>query len=527
MIVDLGQGAPQTFAADVAVIGSGAAGQTVARRLLERGLSVLLLESGGLDHEAASADLNRGEAVGQPYYELHDSRLRFFGGTTAIWGGRAAELDPIDFEQRSWVPWSGWPIGHDAVAPYYRQARRILELPEQEEIPPGGPLAQLSDEQLCVRHWLIDLEFDRFGPRRNADLLQHPRLTLLLHATVRELLVGDGEGGITALDVRGPTGQRHDVTASHYVLAAGGLENPRLLLASNSVRPAGLGNEHDLVGRFFMEHPHGRGGRMVDAPAWRLLQAFQKRRVGRQEVAALLAPSRSLQADKRILNSAVTLAVRPPRDGSQSLLSASYLAAKHKFEPTARGRSLWKNYKRLGRQLRRVTGPLYWWARQLSGRDELVLVLRGEQAPNPDSRVTLLPDQRDATGMPRLRLDWRLLPQDRDSAAELVAAFGGEAERLGLGKVELAPWLRDPASNWVSDPLVSVHPLGGYHHMGTTRMADDPARGVTDGWGRVHDVPNLFIAGSSLFPTSGWANPTLTILALALRTADRIADLPR
>jgi choline dehydrogenase-like flavoprotein len=129
--------------------------------------------------------------------------------------------------------------------------------------------------------------------------------------------------------------------------------------------------------------------------------------------------------------------------------------------------------------------------------------------------------------MPRLRLDWQLLPQDRESAAELVAALGRETARLGLGRVEPAEWLRDSSTNWVSDPLVSVHPLGGYHHMGTTRMADDPARGVTDGWGRVHGLPNLFIAGSSLFPTGGWANPTLTILALALRTADRIAALPR
>lgn len=156
----------------------------------------------------------------------------------------------------------------------------------------------------------------------------------------------------------------------------------------------------------------------------------------------------------------------------------------------------------------------------------MALVLRGEQAPNPDSRVTLLHDSVDATGMPRLQLHWQLLPQDRESAAELVSALGRETARLRLGTVEPAAWLADPGVTWVNDPLVSVHPLGGYHHMGTTRMADDPARGVTDGWGRVHGIANLFIAGSSLFPTSGWANPTLTILALGLRTADRIAELP-
>lgn len=527
MIIDLAEGAPRQFRADVAIIGAGAAGQTVARRLLAHGLSILLLESGGLDHEPASADMNRGQSVGHPYYPLVDSRLRFFGGTTAIWGGRAAELDAIDFEHRPWVEWSGWPFGQQTIAPYYREARRLLDLPEEDPALPPGPLEKLATDELCVRHWLIDLAFDRFGRRRNSDLLGHPRLTLLLHATVREVIVPESAAGVTSLDVRAPDGGRHEVVASHYVLAAGGLENPRILLASNSVRPNGLGNDRDLVGRFFMEHPHGRGGRVVNGSAWQLLQAFRKRKIGRQETAALIAPSPSLQADKRILNSALTLAVRPPATGHQPLLTASYLAAKHKFEPTERGRSAWKAYKTLGRHLRQATGPLYWWGRKLLGQGELVLVLRGEQAPNPDSRVTLLPDQRDATGMPRIQLDWRMLPQDRESAAELVSALARETGRLKLGTVEPADWLFDPEVSWVNDPLVSVHPLGGYHHIGTTRMAEDPARGVADGWGQVHGIGNLFIAGSSLFPTSGWANPTLTILALALRTADRIAKLTR
>ena len=126
--------------------------------------------------------------------------------------------------------------------------------------------------------------------------------------------------------------------------------------------------------------------------------------------------------------------------------------------------------------------------------------------------------------MPRVTLDWRLSGIDVDSVAGLVAALDRESRRLGLGTVEPASWLADPDKRWVSDELVSAHPIGGFHHMGTTRMASDPRRGVTDGWGRVHGLPNLHIAGSSLFPTGGWANPTLTILALSLRTADRIAQ---
>ena len=123
MLIDFGAGSPDLFEADVAVIGAGAAGITMARRLLAGGKSVILLESGGLDYEAATADLNAGENVGEPYYDLDKARLRMFGGTTAIWGGRCAELDPIDFERRAWVEHSGWPFGIDELRPSYAAAR--------------------------------------------------------------------------------------------------------------------------------------------------------------------------------------------------------------------------------------------------------------------------------------------------------------------------------------------------------------------------------------------------------------------
>jgi len=184
---------------------------------------------------------------------------------------------------------------------------------------------------------------------------------------------------------------------------------------------------------------------------------------------------------------------------------------------------LWKATRQFVRSYTGLTGPLHpWLVKRVSGLD-LALVIRAEQAPNPDSRVRLSEDT-DATGMRRVALDWRLSPIDVDSVAGVVASLNREAGRMDLGSVEPAPWLADPSRTWVSDELISAHPIGGFHHMGTTRMASDPRRGVTDGWGRVHGLPNLHIAGSSLFPTGGWANPTLTILALSLRTADRIAD---
>ena len=524
MRIDCAIDAPEAVTADVAIVGSGAAGQAAARRLLARGRSVVLIESGGFDHDAASADLNRGEIVGQPYHPLEHSRLRFFGGTTAIWGGRCAEYDAIDFERRDWVPHSGWPFGVDEIRSHLAEARVLLGVDGVDcaRMPRPALMQRLSSEELAVRWWSFDPKFDRFTIGRSRDLQDDPRCTLLVNATVREVMLASDKGSVERLDVRTPSGRTIDVRARQYILAAGGIENPRILLASNSVVPHGIGNHYDLVGRYFMEHPHGRGGRVVGKADWQWLSAFAKRRVNGVEVSPAITPAEPLQRREGLLNTALTLAVRQPEGGNHPLAKRAYLHVKHRTAPTRTGRSMWKATKQLVRSYTGLTGPFHpWLMRRVSGLD-LAIVVRAEQAPNPDSRVKLN-GERDATGMPRVSLDWRMSTVDVDSVAGLVAALARESQRLGLGTVEPASWLADPDKRWVSDELVSAHPIGGFHHMGTTRMANDPRRGVADGYGRVHGLANLYIAGSSLFPTGGWANPTLTILALSLRTADRIA----
>jgi choline dehydrogenase-like flavoprotein len=525
MRIDCARESPEAVTADVAIVGSGAAGQAAARRLLARGCSVVLIESGGFDHDEAAADLNRGEVLGQPYHSLEQSRLRFFGGTTAIWGGRCAEPDAIDFERRAWVEHSGWPFGPSEIHRYLSEARTLLGVGDVDtaRLPRPPLLQRLSSDELAVRWWSFDPAFDRFTIDRAQDLQSDPRCTLLVHATVREVMLAGDAGSVERLDVRTTAGRAIDIRARHYLLAAGGIENPRILLASNSVATNGIGNAYDLVGRYFMEHPHGRGGRIVGRADWRWLSAFAKRRVNGIEVAPTLTPSEALQRREGLLNSSLTIAVRQPEAGTHPLAKRAYLHVKHRTAPNRRGRSLWKATKQMVRGYTGLTGPLHPWLMKRISNLDLALVIRAEQAPNPDSRIKLI-GEKDTTGMPRVALDWRLSSLDVDSVAGLVSALDRESRRLGLGSVEPSAWLADPGKSWVSDELISAHPIGGFHHMGTTRMASDPRRGVTDGWGRVHGLSNLHIAGSSLFPTGGWANPTLTILALALRTADRIAD---
>jgi choline dehydrogenase-like flavoprotein len=529
MHIDLDRGGPNCLDADVAVVGAGAAGLSLVRRLAAGGARVLLLESGGLDFEPRTADLNAGTNVGMDYYPLDHARLRFFGGTTAIWGGRLAAFEPIDFERRPWVTHSGWPIGMDELGRYYAEARAIFGVPEDTPAPDvmreaGVPLPDFSGRELHTPLWSFDEQFDRFSFDRNRDLADHPRVTVVTHATVREIVAFSSGRGVERLAVRSLSGHRLDVHARHFVLAAGGIENPRLMLASQGLNPDGLGNDHDQVGRYFMEHPHARGGRIVGGPAWRLLSAFAKRNIRGRKVAPLIAPSPTLQEQAGILNTSLTIAPRRAAHGSESWGMRAYLNIKHRAAPNRLGRTLWKGTKRTVGWLQQRVDPARPWLLNRLGRLDIALVVRAEQAPNPDSRV-MLDRGSDAIGMPRAVLDWRTSPLDVRSVSVLVDALAREAGRLDLGKVEKAEWLDDPAALWRTDPLISAHPIGGYHHMGTTRMSTDPRRGVTDGDGTVHGVANLHIAGSSLFPTSGWANPTLTIVALALRTGDNILAL--
>lgn len=528
-MIDLDQLDTSTeLATEVCVIGAGAAGISLARRLRAAGHEVVLLESGGFDYEARTADLNVGETVGAEYYELKDSRLRFFGGTTAIWGGRCAELDPIDLEKRDYVPHSGWPIGWDELESYYREARPLFGLPRERPSPDlfaraGAALPTFDAQELQNRLWSFDPSINRFTFEWCRDLRDDPGCHIVLHATVTEIRASASAKGIESVEAVSLNGAKLSVRAKAYVLAAGGIENPRLLLASRSVMPMGLGNANDQVGRYFMEHPHARGGRILNGDTWQLLKMFGRRhRIDGIDLAALIAPSEALQRREGILNTSLTIAGRQPENTRLFWGMRAYSGVKHKMAPTRAGRSLWLKTKQTAAWLQRHIDPARPWALHGMGQLDLALLVRAEQAPNPESRVSLSGDL-DATGMPRVTLDWRLSDLDVRSVKALVASLGRELARLGMGKVEPAAWLDDPAGGWRFDPLVSTHPIGGYHHMGTTRMSENAQNGVTDSDGRVHGIDNLFIAGSSLFPTGGWANPTLTIVALALRTADTIS----
>lgn len=512
---------------DVCIIGAGAAGITLARRLARQGHGIILLESGGLDFEQETQDLYRGENLGMPYYDLDQARLRFFGGTVAIWGGRCAQLDPIDFDRREWVPHSGWPIDRSDLDPYYREAHDFFELGEfnySRDVwdrlgiaPPG-----FAPDRIGTVLWRFDEETERFVGARNRDLLDAPNVRILLHANAVKLQASQDARRIEHVEIRSLDGTVRKVRARHFVVACGAIENSRLLLASDDVEANGVGNRHDQVGRFFMEHPSGRVGKVETSRPYEIWAAFQKRFM---RSGPPLAPAARLgdevQRERQTLNSIFTFKLQRDPSRGVALGNRLYQNLKHSISPSRGGRALDHTYRAVRAWFHRGLRNGVERFRARAGITGLYLITRGEQAPNPDSRV-LLSGERDALGNRRADLDWRLSGIDKHTAKVFGQTFNSELRRLNLGSLRPGDWLDDPDPQWPVDLTIGNHPIANYHQVGGTRMSADPSHGVVDADACVHFYANLHVAGSSVFPTSGWANPTLTIVALAMRLADRL-----
>lgn len=494
--------------ADLAIIGGGPAGITLARAFANGTTRVCLVESGGLEPDPEVQALYEGENAGIEY-PLAGNRLRFFGGSSNHWGGYCRPLDAIDFERRDWVPYSGWPFGIEELEPYYGPASELVEIAPLRfadkaywQQVDGEPLPDAVTGRMQVRFTHFSPP-THFGTRYGDELKRAANIQVLLNANVVEIATLGGGQSVTGLEVRTLTGLSLRVRARRFVLATGGMENARLLLLSNRSVPAGLGNQNDLVGRFFMEHPHlGGFGEIVVGDLARVPRIYRQRlAAGGRFANAAFDPTASFLRERRLLNAtfmagdAGSYRAGTVSDWEKAALHMDMLKAARPFLTDAAPDDA-------------DEAPLGHW---------LGLGCACEQVPNPDSRITLA-DERDALGLRRIRLDWRLTEQDRRSLVEHMRSLAMEFGALGMGRMLI---------NVEDDGRWPAVVTGGAHHMGTTRMYDDPRQGVVDRHCRVHGVDNLYVAGSSVFTTSGAANPTLTLVALALRLAQHLKSAPR
>ncbi len=517
---------PATMQADVCIIGGGVAGQSLAIKLSKFNLKTLILESGEADFQKDVQSLAAGDNIGEDYYPLESSRLRLFGGTAAIWGGRCAELDPIDFEKREYLAHSGWPFQKDELDPYYDEAFASLGLKRPGEGRLWDVIGQKKPEfdpqKLDTDFWVFDEDGERFTnlSRQGLEVAD-----IILGATVTDITVNSG-GEVTQVTAKSLNGKTLTVSARSFVLAAGAIESARILMAAVPNRPKGFGNEADNLGRYFMEHPHARGGEIIPNDLAHALTVLPRAlRVAGKRYAAYMRPAPQLQREAGILNTSISFAAR--RRAGEAMEMHRHLTheLKHSLPSSKFWRMLYKKAKGLAIKGLEWTDPKSsMLAMKLQGdKVGVFAVVRAEQAPNPDSRITLSRET-DALGMRRAALDWQLLDIDRRSVKVLMEALADDYKRLGWGEVLPSPWLSDESAAWRTDPLISAHPIGGYHHMGGLRMGETTQTGVVDRDCRLFESTNLYVAGSGVFPTGGWANPTVTIMALALRLGEHLGQ---
>lgn len=509
---------------DVCIVGAGAAGITLALELEKSRYRVMMLESGDAGPLQAADQLNELEIAGHPLNISVPMRRRAFGGSTIATYGRAVLLDSIEFEARPWVSDQAWPFNLLELQRWYPRAAAVLALAQPELLDADfwsqQPLARMA------RGYGLSTRVHRWGKHINLGKAwkkhfhNSENVEVLLRATAVSCDAGPGRGRIKQLSCRALGGGHFSVRARVFVLATGGLENPRLLLLSKHGTNAPAIN-WDPVGRYYMNHPRSETLAKIqlgsaekgknagsDVPALKsLLMHRQRKLAGRLQFA--LSPGEDLQRNEGLLNvSSFFFAVSDlkARDALQQLTQVRTAWSQGKLQGTWQAGGLVRHLPIL------VAGAIQRLRLQPYRAGHLVVVDQCEQRPDRESRV-LLGQGFDRFGCPKLKLDWRIGPDTTRSlrrSHELMARF---FEESGIGRFE---------SKLLDDPDFEPAYQDCAHPTGTTRMSELDKDGVVDSDCRVHGQENLFVAGSSVFPAGGHASPTFTIISLAARLADRL-----
>ena len=493
-----------TIRKDIVIIGAGAAGISIAKEFVGTLSTVAMLEAGGLEWKKESQDPYRGEHVTNaftPDYAkryLSTSRQRFFGGGTNCWAGWCVPFDPWDFTARDHIPFSGWPIPYEDLQPWFKPAQEVLQVGYQEEegydnwLQPYKDRLLLNNERVTTHMLHRAGEVPRFNTLYRDDVFSASNIDVFLNTNLLEFECSPDKKSVHRVRVSTGEGKIFYLEADNFILATGGIENPRLLLASTKDFQEGLGNVHDQVGRYFMEHLL-----LYDVADLFLMKAEKSLpiyyRYNHKDALYVTYATMCLSGDMQV---------------KHDLLNGSYYLKndrgskpeQHDFtHALGRVSSTFEDFDKHGLKNSEAT--------YVGGLD-----CRAEHSPHPDNRVTLLHGQRDGFGIPRTKLSWQVRDVDHDSMYRTLQILAQEFGRTGKGrlKIKLDPfeWNRTCS--------------GGPHHMGTTRMSKYPKDGVVNGNCKVHGIGNLYIAGSSVFPTGGFANPTLNIVAMGLRLAEHL-----
>ncbi|MBW4511412.1 MAG: GMC family oxidoreductase [Scytonematopsis contorta HA4267-MV1] len=543
MLIDSRTLAPnETIETDICIVGAGPAGITLASEFIGTNFRVCVLESGGLSYDKNTQSLLSGESSGNLFGTLDDSRRLQLGGTANSWkirigenqiGVRYVPLDNIDFQKRDWLPYSGWPFSLSHLAPFYERAHKICQLrpftyDAETWSNPQTPTLPLTKN--------VTTSMFQFGPRAvftddyRYQINRASNISTYLHASLVEIETNETVKTVTRLRVASLSGKQFWVSAKVFILATGGIENARLLLLSNKVQTSGLGNQNDLVGRFFMDHPLVRCGRLIPSSPdiFKKTALYDLRRVHNTPVMGRLGLTEAAMHREQLLNISALLFPTPKWRHLKAINSFKALVQNSEAR-----KDVFKHLANIANgfdyMLSAAHGTLFkkepllpslaWggWS-YIKGVErrfsEFEVLHQTEQAPDPNNRITLSTDC-DSLGRQKVKLHWQWNDIDIRTIKRTQEILKEELKSAGIGELLVERNGEQP---------VLLHP-GTHHHMGTTRMHDDPRQGVVDQNSKIHSISNLFIAGSSVFPTGGFANPTLTIVALAIRLADHLKEV--
>jgi len=526
---------PDFLRCDICIVGTGPAGATIARELSNTALRVTMLESGGTQRQEATDSLNEIESIGWPR-EMDQwlVRNRVVGGTSHTWGGRCAPFDEIDLEERDWVPHSGWPFTLDHLTSYFERGAKYLGLGAGSSYSDDRiwaymrhrrPRLDLDEAKLLPMFWQVSrdpvnwTDRVRFGHRLAADL--GPNVTLVTNATVLRINVTESGAAVESVEFVGVGRRRWELPTPTVAVCAGAIENARLLLASDNVMTEGIGNSKDLVGRFLMDHPRSsvarfpvkRGRPALNGQGKATLNRFDFYRSraansNRYHLGARLSPS--LQRSEQLLNCAIWVS-RSPAGPDDPPWDALKRFARREADA---GRDLRAVVKNTDLLFRGVKDYLILHKGLPHRVATITLDAMCEQVPNPESRVTLA-DRRDGLGMRISRVDWRVSEEEARALRRITGLMVEHLNRMGVEPPVIEEWIED-GTMFPSTVRDIAHPIG------TTRMADDPGCGVVNAQCQVHGIDGLFVAGGSVFPTAGHANPTQMIVAMSVRLADTL-----
>lgn len=516
---------PSSSDYDIAIIGSGPAGLSIATRLMATGLRIAIIESGGLDFDGDTQLLNDGDLVGLQSTDLTAARLRLFGGTSNHWGGHCLPLDRIDFERPPLSGLSGWPIGFADLEEYYIAANDICDLGAFEYSLGGlagvrrGDLL-LTDSPEVETRIIRQSKPTRFGRKFRETLALNDAVDIWLWTNLVDFEVNNG-GASTKATTRTLDGVERTFTCRALVLACGAVENARLILSHNAKHGENLGNQSGLLGACYMDHLVGGAGFLKLSEPIRGSKVYWKHDLSTLDgipAHVVWRLSDEVMRQDSLGNTQFFLvpfseddSVRTSRASARRGLRGLKDIAKWAI---GRGRynfSLSESYCDFINNTDEMAVNYFGSSAEKDNVSRLLLRYEAEQQPEQSSYVELTAE-RDAVGVNRARLNWSPTRGDIESIVRSTVKIGISTGASDLGRIEL----EDHFEQRYGDATTA------WHQMGTTRMARSEGDGVVDENCRLFGTRNIFVAGGSVMPSGGRANPTLTIVALSLRLAAHI-----